>query len=261
MWQKKFEQHRSEGFTVVGLALDSEGIAPAKRYYEKFGVSFPALVDPDYATKFEAVPKTFFVDEHGVIMDAKKKGGWEAQLAKLPAVGAVTDEVRSQWSDASERLNESSMQKLTDKNNADPVDLETAAELGSRYIALEQYEKAEAVLARAAGKFDAQTVARTDENISQRLSRVYFQWSRAAVNDRKQQVERATTSFYLDPTIGYGKQIARIISPEKFDGRPKGDFDNKFREGTLRRLKAERKKWLLQSQAKNSKSSAEPEPK
>lgn len=75
----------------------------------------------------------------------------------------------------------------------------------------------------------------------------YFQWSRAAVTDRDKQVERATISFFLDPTVGYGKQIARIISPEKFDGRPKGDFDNKFREGTLRCLKAERKKWLSQS--------------
>ena len=251
MWQKKFEQHRSDGFTVVGLALDSEGIAPAKKYYEKFGVTFPALVDPDYATKFGAVPKTFFVDEHGVIMDARKKGGWEAQLAKLPAVGAVTEEVRSQWSDTTERLDESSMKQLIDKIEQEPGDLETAAELGSRYIALEQYKKADAVLSRAAGKLDAQTVARTDKDISRHLSRVYFQWSRAAVADRQQQVERATISFYLDPTVGYGKQIARIISPEKFDGRPKGDFDNKFREGTLRRLKHERAKWLQSQPAKS----------
>jgi len=245
-WQKKFEQHRSEGFTVVGLALDSEGIEPAKRYYEKFGVTFPALVDPNYATKFGAVPKTFFVDEFGVVMDAKKKGGWEAQLPKLPAVRDVTDKVRGQWSDATARLDETSMNQLIAKNKAQPVDLETASELGSRYIALEQYKKADAVLALAAGKFDAQTVARTDKKASRHLSRVYFQWSRAAVSDRELQVKRATTSF------GYGKQIARIISPEKFDDRPKGDLDNRFREGTLRRLKSERKKWL-QGPSKKSK--------
>jgi len=136
------------------------------------------------------------------------------------------------------------MKELIAKNKKEPVDLETAEELGSRYIALEQYEKAEAVLALAAAEFDAQAIAKTDKKISRRLSRVYFQWSRAAVTDREQQVKRATTSFYLDPTVGYGKQIARIISPEKFDDRPKGDLDNKFREGTLRRLKSERKKWL-----------------
>ena len=63
MWQQLFEKYGSEEFTVVGLALDAEGIAPAKLYYEKFGVTFPSLVDPDYATGFGAVPKTFFVDE------------------------------------------------------------------------------------------------------------------------------------------------------------------------------------------------------
>lgn len=238
---------------MVGLALDSEGIEPAKRYYEKFGVSFPALVDPNYATRFGAVPKTFFVDEFGVIMNAKKKGGWEAQLAKLPAVRPVTDKVRSQWSDAKARLDESSMDELVAKNKAQPDDLETAAELGSRYIALEKYEKAETVLARAAGEFDAQAIARTDKKISRHLSWVYFQWSRAAPTDRELQVKRATTSFYLDPTVGYGKQIARIISPDKFDGRPKGDLDNRFREGTLRRLKSERIKWLQPNQPKKSK--------
>jgi len=191
-WQKKFEQHRSEGFTVVGLALDSEGVAPAKRYYEKFGVTFPALVDPNYATKFGAVPKTFFVDEHGVIMNARKKGGWEAQLSKLPAVRPVTDEVRSQWSDVTNRLDESSMKQLIAKNKAQPADLETAAELGSRFIALKQYEKAESVLALATAEFDAQAIAKTDKKISRQLSRVYFQWSRAAVNDRehRQQIPR-----------------------------------------------------------------------
>ena len=57
-------------------------------------------------------------------------------------------------------------------------------------------------------------------------------------------MRHATTSFYLHPTIGFGKQISRIIAPEKFDGRPKGDFDNDFREGTLKRLQAEREAWL-----------------
>lgn len=69
MWQKKFEQYRRMGFNVVGIALDAEGIAPAKLYYERFGVTFPALVDPNYVTGFGAVPKTFLVDEHGVVRE------------------------------------------------------------------------------------------------------------------------------------------------------------------------------------------------
>jgi len=68
--------------------------------------------------------------------------------------------------------------------------------------------------------------------------------SRAAAGNRKAQVKHATLSFYLNPSVGYGKKIARIIAPEKFDGRPKGDFDNRFRERTLRHLQQERQAWL-----------------
>ena len=82
MWQKKFQQYGDDSFTIVGLALDVEGVEPAKRYYEKFGVTFPSLVDPNYATRFGAVPKTFFVDELGVVQSARS---WERRLKTLPA--------------------------------------------------------------------------------------------------------------------------------------------------------------------------------
>ena len=246
MWQKKFEQHRNDGFTVVGLSLDAEGIAPAKRYYDKFGVTFPALVDPNYATKFGAVPKTFFIDEHGVVLDTKAKSNWETQLTKLPEPRAVSDKIRNQWTDPTNRFAKSSIDQLVAANQAKPNDLAIAAELGSRYISLDEHAKAETILARAAESLDAREIARGDKANSRRLARVYLQWSRSALKDRDQQVARATTSFFLDPSVGYGKQIARIIAPEKFDGRPKGDFDNRFRENTLKRLTAERKKWLSQ---------------
>ena len=77
------------------------------------------------------------------------------------------------------------------------------------------------------------------------LSQVYLQLARSAAS-QELRVEHATMSFYLNPTIGFGKQIARIIAPEKFDGRPDGSFDNAFREGTLRRLVKERREWLQQ---------------
>ncbi|HRX81162.1 MAG TPA: TlpA disulfide reductase family protein, partial [Pirellulaceae bacterium] len=87
VWQAAFEKYGSDEFTIVGLALDAEGVAPAKLYYEKFGVTFPALVDPDYATQFGAVPKTFFVDEQGVVLELKD---WEGQLARLGPLRPVT---------------------------------------------------------------------------------------------------------------------------------------------------------------------------
>ena len=50
VWQKDFMAIGGGMFTVVGIALDAEGIAPAKRYYQKHRVTFPALVDPNYST-------------------------------------------------------------------------------------------------------------------------------------------------------------------------------------------------------------------
>ena len=178
-------------------------------------------------------------------MDAKASRGWEDRLAKLPAPRDVTDEIRGQWTDAAARLAKSSIDELIAANNAQPDELGIAAELGSRYISLGEHAQAETILARAASSFDAQEVARTDKDTSRRLANVYLQWSRSAVENREHQVARATTSFHLNPSVGFGKQIARIIAPEKFDDRPGGGLDNNFREGTLKRLRAEREAWLL----------------
>jgi hypothetical protein len=76
------------------------------------------------------------------------------------------------------------------------------------------------------------------------LAQAYFQLARASVGDRDAQVHNATVSFYLNPSVGFGKQISRIIDPKRFDDRPGGDFDNQFREGTLRRLQRQRQAWL-----------------
>lgn len=226
---------------MVGLALDAEGIAPAKIYYDQFGVEFPALVDPDYATQFGAVPKTFFIDECGVVLNAEN---WERQLNELGELRPVTSEVRSQWSDSRVRLNPAAIAGLIEKNKRHSDDLESATELASRYLALDLRAEARSVLDRAVRHYDARTVARTGGRHAELLGQAYFQLARANQDDREQQVRNATLSYYLNPSVGFGKQIARMIAPEKFDGRPDGDFDNEFREGTLRRLRKQRSAWL-----------------
>ncbi len=241
MWQKKFEEYENEDFTIVGLALDIEGIAPAKRYYERFGVTFPALVDPDYATRFGAVPKTFFVDEHGVIQESR---GWEQRLSELGKPRAVTDAVRAQWSEPGTRLDSEAMARLAEAGSRTPRDLGIATQLGSRYLALGLSQEARTVLERSTKSYDSQSVARGGGDDARLLSQAYFQLARAYEGDRDNQVRFATLSYYLSPTVGLGKQIARIIAPDKFDGRAKGDFDNQFRERTLSRLTMERQAWL-----------------
>ncbi len=228
---------------MVGLALDAEGIAPAKRYYDQFGVTFPSLVDPDYATRFGAVPKTFFVDEHGVVLELKD---WQRRLPTLGATRPVTDEVRAKWSDPAARLDAAELARLTEANSRNPDDLHLATQLGSRFVALGLHDEARTILRRAVAKYDEKAAARGGGEQARLLGQAHFQLARTFTGDRQSQVRHATLSYYLNPTIGFGKQIARIIAPEKFDGRPAGDFDNRFREGTLRRLVKERASWLAE---------------
>ena len=237
-----FKTYRDQGFTVVGIALDAEGIAPAKRYYKKHGVTFPSLVDADYATGFGAVPKTFFINELGVVQPLR---GWRERLKKNEKLQTVTPAIRKQWSQPGERTNAAGIARLLAAHRKNPADLASATELASRYLALKLNDDAAKVLKSAIGRYDAKRVARGKNAEKNRLlGQAYFQLSRATTDNRKRRVEYATLSFYLNPSIGFGKQIARIIAPEKFDGRKDGRFDNRFREATLRRLRRERAEWL-----------------
>jgi hypothetical protein len=246
VWQKAFEKYQSEGFTVVGIALDAEGIPPAKRYYDKYGVTFPALVDPNYATRLTTVPHTYLVDEHGVVRKVLRgPDGLDKLIKPVKELRPVTDKVRAQWSEPARRLDKEAIRALMKKHKEDAKDLQTAVQLASRLLDRERTGEARKVLEAAVESYDARKVARgKDEEKTRLLGQAYFQLSRACIGDREAQVKHATLSFYLAPSVGYGKQIARIIAPEKFDGRPGGDFDNRFREATLRRLRKEREQWL-----------------
>lgn len=241
MWQKKFEQYGNENFTIVGLAMDAEGVAPAKIYYDRFGVQFPALVDPNYATKFGAVPKTFFINEHGVVLSAKN---WEEQLARMESPRPVTQAVRKQFQTAEKRLDSSAIAMLAKAHAATPNDLAIATQLASRYIDLGLHKDGFTVVSKTVAGLNPKKIAAEKGDAARLLSQAYLQLARSSLDDRSKQVEFATMSFYLNPTIGFGKQIARIIAPEKFDGRQDGSFDNAFRESTLRRLVKERREWL-----------------
>lgn len=227
---------------MVGIALDAEGIAPAKRYYKKHGVTFPALVDANYATGFGVVPRTFFVNEHGVVQPLR---GWRDRLSEKYRPKPVTAAIRKQWSQPGKRTSSENIARLLSAHRSNPADLAAATELASRYLALDLKADAAKVLKSAIGRYDAKSVAREKNAYRSRLlGQAYFQLARATTDNHKRRVEYATLSFYLNPSIGFGKQIARIIAPEKFDGRKDGRFDNRFREATLRRLRRERTAWL-----------------
>ncbi len=188
------------------------------------------------------MPLTFFVDETGVV---QKLEGWEERLKPVEKLKTVTDEVRKLWSPPGDRLDSAAIARMAAKHQANSKDLTIAVELASRYLDLKLHREAAEVLGATVKQYAAKEVARSDnEAQSKLLGQAYLQLARASLGNREDQVRYATLSFYLNPTVGFGKQIARIIAPEKFDHRPGGDFDNRFREGTLRRLKQERKEWL-----------------
>lgn len=238
-----FEKYGSDEFTVVGLALDAEGIAPAKLYYDKYNVTFPSLVDPDYATQFGAVPKTFFIDEHGVVQELKD---WEKQLESLGNTKPISNSVRGQWSKPELRVDSSAIAKLAKANTLRPDDLTAATQLASRYIALGLHEEATKVLDRAVASYEVKSVAMNGGTEAKLLGQAYFQLMRASAGNRELQVHYATLSYYLNPSIGFAKQIARIIDPAKFDETSNGRLDNTFREATYQRIKRERANWLAE---------------
>ena len=85
-----------------------------------------------------AVPKTFFVDEHGVVQDTRH---WEQELAKLGKTKPVTNDIRSQWSASASRLDGAELASLVAGNLKQPYDLTIATQLGSRYLALRLYDE------------------------------------------------------------------------------------------------------------------------
>ena len=190
MWQKKFEQFGGEEFTVVGLALDAEGVGPAKEYYDKFGVTFPSLVDPNYATKFGAVPKTFFVDEFGVVMSAR---GWETKLPQLGPLKPVPEEVRQQFNEAQSRLGATAVAALARVNASDPSDLTIAVQLASRYNQLGLHKEAFRIVKAAVTGIDLPKAAIANDSLTALLSQAYLQLSRK--NSTADPTEVSTTSF------------------------------------------------------------------
>ena len=240
VWQKKYEQYKDKSFTIVGIALDVQGIPPAKLYYDQHKVTFPSLVDPNYETKFGVVPKTFFVNEHGVVQPLKN---WESRLTD--PVQPITEEISSQWSKQSQSDRSVAMRKLEAAHRSDSTDLAAANELASHYLSDKQIDKAKRVLESAVSHYDAHDVALSAEKQQkQLLAQTYLQLARATESDQQTSVRYATLSYYLNPTIGFAKQISRLIAPEKFDNRPQGGFDNQFRESTRRRLEKQRREWL-----------------
>ncbi|MEM7394913.1 MAG: hypothetical protein AAF492_21485, partial [Verrucomicrobiota bacterium] len=226
---------------VVGIAMDLEGIEPAKKYYERFGVTFHALVDPNFATRFSYVPWTFFVNEHGVVQKTKN---WENRLKPATELQPVTEAIRNQWTGRGERQDPKTLAAYVERLKKDPADLAAAVDLGSRYLDTGRLLEARRMLKTAVAQHDAAQVDKKGSaEQKELLAAAWFQLARTWNDDREKQVEAAKMAYNLKPTIGLAKQITRIIDPDKFDKTPNGRLDNTYRNAKAREIKNEREAW------------------
>lgn len=68
--QATYEQYRERGFTVLAVN-QAEDATTVATFMQQFGLTFPALLDSDYAVsksyQVRVLPSSFFVDRAGVI--------------------------------------------------------------------------------------------------------------------------------------------------------------------------------------------------
>jgi len=77
--EQVYEKLKGQGFTVVGVAINDspEDVAA---YRQKFGLTFPIIIDPDGVSKkrfdLKGVPESFFLDgDHQIILIPDPEGG------------------------------------------------------------------------------------------------------------------------------------------------------------------------------------------
>lgn len=75
--QRMYEKYKDQGVVMLGVNL-GEPLVSVEQFTERFGVTYPVLLDPDlvvrdrYGVKY--YPTTFFVDREGIVREVKIGG-------------------------------------------------------------------------------------------------------------------------------------------------------------------------------------------
>ncbi len=68
-----YEQYKSLGFEIVGVALDEEGWNVINPFVERYKITYPIVIGTGKTVEaygnFDAIPTSFFVDRKGNIVD------------------------------------------------------------------------------------------------------------------------------------------------------------------------------------------------
>ncbi len=89
-WQRFYEQHRDDDFTLISVALEHNGGERARPFVEAARATFPTLVDEAGVTTgvfgFKAIPNGVMVDPAGVVRYVKFGGFSIDNAADVAAV-------------------------------------------------------------------------------------------------------------------------------------------------------------------------------
>lgn len=118
---------------MIGVAMDVQGVAAARPWYEKHKLTYPMLVDATNALGraigFTIIPNEFFVDEVGVFHDQLRPGELAKRLSA--PLRAVPPDLRRRLRDAVPQADLAILK--TKAQRADDFDAQLAA--GKRLLA------------------------------------------------------------------------------------------------------------------------------
>jgi len=214
------ERFADNGFTVIGVAMDVQGVSAAKPWYQKHKITFPALVDPanvlGRTLGFRIVPNQFFVDELGTFRGRIKKSELEDLLAK--PIQPVPPGLKQQLQAAAPQPGLQSL-IATAKNRPNDFD----AQLAAGQAALKTANDAAVELLTAAVTLDRSSVEAWTTLAAAHL----------AVGDKPAAAKALRIALKLDPKNWLiHKQIWALEHPDRFyDGR----VDFRWQREQLRR--------------------------
>ncbi|NQT46544.1 MAG: TlpA family protein disulfide reductase [Candidatus Omnitrophica bacterium] len=86
-----YNEYKDEGFVIIGVAQDREGLSAVKPFAQKYNITYPVLIEDGSANKLygpiRAIPTTLIIDREGNIANkfigSKEKSVFEGEIKKL----------------------------------------------------------------------------------------------------------------------------------------------------------------------------------
>lgn len=81
-----YQEYKSKGFEIVGIALDEEGFDLVTPFAKKYKIPYPVVIGSGKEVRayggFEVIPTTFLIDRKGMIVDEHMGLMTKAELIK-----------------------------------------------------------------------------------------------------------------------------------------------------------------------------------